>query len=187
MKTLIVNTALAFALALSPLAIADKNLNNELSSVSFVSIKKGSAAEAHTFKTMTGTLSDKGELNLTIDLGSVDTKIPIRDERMKMELFETAKYPQLTLSATVDGNIAEGEIKPLEAEATLELHGVKQPIKVKALVTNNAGKIMAFSQSPVIISAATFGLEAGVKKLQEIAQLPSIATAVPVNFVLVFE
>lgn len=187
MRLLLTSTMLVTSLVANAVAFADMTLNNDHSTVSFVSIKKGSAGEAHSFNQMEGTLSDKGELSLTIDLSSVETKIPIRNDRMKQMLFKTDKYPKMMLTASVDADIAEGEMKPVTAEAMLDLHGIKEKVAVNAIVTKTGGKIMAVSQSPVIISAATFDMEEGVKALQEVAKLPSIATAIPVSFVLVFE
>ncbi len=177
---------LVSALSYQPV-FADKSLVSESSTISFVSIKKGAVGESHTFKKMAGKLTDEGEFTLEIDLSSVDTKIEIRDTRMKRHLFETEKFPKLTLTAKVDADVAEGKMKTISTEATLDLHGVKEKVQVEVMVVNVGGKLIAVSQKPVIISAATFGLEGGIKKLQELAKLPSIATAIPVTFTLVFE
>jgi len=47
-------------------------------------------------------------------------------------------------------------------------------------------KLVVSSKNPIMIQASDFGLVAGIQKLQELAKLPSIATAVPVSFVLTF-
>lgn len=177
---------LVSALAYQPV-FADKALVADSSTISFVSIKKGAVGESHTFKKMAGKIADNGEFTLEIDLSSVDTKVEIRDMRMKRDLFEVEKFPKLTLTAKVETDVAEGKMKTVSTEATLDLHGIKEKIQVEVMVINVGGKLVAVSQKPVIISAATFGLEGGVKKLQELAKLPSVATAVPVSFTLVFE
>jgi hypothetical protein len=46
--------------------------------------------------------------------------------------------------------------------------------------------LRATTVTPVIINAAAFGYVDGIAKLQELAGLPSIATAVPVTFSIVF-
>ena len=177
---------LVSALVYQPV-FADKALVADSSTISFVSIKKGAVGESHTFKKIEGKITDGGEFTLEIDLSSVDTKIEIRDTRMKRHVFEVEKFPKLTLTAKVDTDVAVGEMKTVSTEATLDLHGVKEKIQVEVMVVNTGGKLIAVSQKPVIISAATFGFEGGIKKLQELAKLPSIATAVPVSFTLVFE
>jgi len=47
-------------------------------------------------------------------------------------------------------------------------------------------KLLAASTTPIIINAADFKMEEGVAKLQALAKLPSVATAVPVSFILSF-
>ena len=56
------------------------------SAISFVSIKKGSIAEAHTFTDFSGVL-DHGKASVTIKADSIDTMVPIRNERAREFLF----------------------------------------------------------------------------------------------------
>ena len=83
-------------------AWADWTLNNEQSQLSFISIKKGDVAEVHRFDQLSGSFGGKGNIELTIQLASVDTAIPIRDERMREMLFNTKAFPTASLSAKVD-------------------------------------------------------------------------------------
>lgn len=178
-------TSLTMALVLSP-AYADMSLDNSHSTLKFVSIKKGSVAEAHSINKLSGSLSDKGELKISLDLSSVDTKIDIRNERMKKHLFEIDKFATATITAKLTGLPTADGISQLSAEATLDLHGVSKPIKVEVSLVKSGDQLMVASTRPVIINAADYGLEGGIAMLQKLAKLPSIATAVPVNFVLVF-
>ena len=171
-------------LSLANVSFADMSLDKEHSNVSFVSVKKGTAAEGHRIRNLSGTLTDKGKLNVTLDLTSVDTKIEIRDQRAKEFLFETGKFAEATLTANIEG-ITDG-VKNISTEAELSLHGVSQKIKVDVTVFKAGDKLLATSTMPIIIKAADFKMEGGVKKLQELAKLPSVATAVPVSFVLTF-
>ena len=57
------------------LAHADWQLANDKSQLSFVSIKKGSVAEAHHFTQLKGQLSDQGELSINVDLTSAETEV----------------------------------------------------------------------------------------------------------------
>lgn len=178
---IIASTALLFG----QLAYADMTLDNDNSTLSFVSVKKGSAAEVHTIKKLSGSLSDTGELKVVLDLSSVDTKIEVRDGRMKVFLFETDKFSEATLTAKLE-SMPEDGIKQISTEATLDLHGVSQVIKVNSTVLRTGDKLIVTSSTPIIINAADFKLDSGISKLQELAKLPSIAVAVPVNFTLVF-
>ena len=70
-------------------ALADWTLDNERSIVNFISIKNASIGEVHRFRSLAGSVSDDGAVRLVIDLDSVETLIPIRNQRMRELLFET--------------------------------------------------------------------------------------------------
>ena len=159
-------------------------LDNALSALSLVSVKKGTAGEVHTIDKLSGSLSDAGELSVTLDLTSVNTKIEIRDERMRNNLFETGANPTATVTAKI-GKVADG-VSRVTGSLELNLHGVKKSLDFEAIAVMAGDKLVVSSAKPIIINAADFGLEGGVAKLQELAKLPSIATAVPVGFVLTF-
>lgn len=182
-------SALILSMAIfSTTKAADLSLDNDLSTIDFMSIKKGTVIEPHTFKKLSGTLTENGKLEIEIDLSSVDTKIEVRDERMKSVLFEVAKYGSATLVADLDDHsMDEGEIKLIEASATLDLHGVSKEVKIKAMAAKVGEKLMVTSADPIILNADDFGLATGLDTLQKIAQLPSITHSVPVSFVLVFK
>lgn len=175
------------------------------SSLSFVSVKAGEVAEAHKFGALSGGIAEKrekrekrmedgavgGEVNIYIDLTTVNTNVAIRDERMREHLFETAEYPK----ASVHGHLPLGSYLELDAGETtsssvklmLNLHGVKLPVTAEVLVSRLADdRILVASTKPVILSAAGFNLAAGIEKLRELANLSSISGAVPVSFVLSF-
>lgn len=177
---------------LSTPALADWKVNNAFSQVSFVSVKKNVIGEAHSFKQVSGVLNESGKFTLTIPLETVESNIPIRNERMRTHLFETSKFPELALSAKVDMNkinsLTAGESVIMELNADLGLHGVDQLISVNVMVTRTANdKLVVNSLKPVIISPKSFGMEDGVTKLQTLAKLTSITMSVPVSFVLTLE
>ncbi len=64
-------------------AVAQWHIDNAQSRFSFISIKAGDVAEIHRFTEIGGTIGDDGSVNIVIELASVDTLIPIRDERMR--------------------------------------------------------------------------------------------------------
>ena len=84
---------------------AQWELDNEKSSVNFVSIKNDSAAEIHSFSSLVGYIGAKGNVQLGIDLNSVETLVPIRNERMREMLFEVVKFPAANITAQVDAVI----------------------------------------------------------------------------------
>ena len=180
------------ALLVSSQALATWNLDNEKSSLSFVSIKAIDIAEVHRFTEMAGRISDKGKAVVTIELASVDTGVPIRDERMQEMLFETGKYPLATARAKLDMKIvdavAPGNSTRLTTELELDLHGVRVTVDANVVIAMLDEKaLMVTSSKPVILNAASVNLVDGIEALREVASLPSIGNAVPVSFVLVFE
>ncbi|TVL31476.1 YceI family protein [Shewanella xiamenensis] len=170
-------------------SVAQWQVIEQDSRVSFVSVKKGDIAEVHHFKQLKGILNDTGQFELTIPLISVATGIDVRDERMQHLLFEVSLYPELNLSAQVDSQmlkaLAVDQSKVVDIEGKIALHGKQQTKTFSVILTKvSDNKLMVSSFQPIIINANEFGLVAGVDKLRDIAGLSSISQAVPVSFVL---
>jgi hypothetical protein len=71
---------------------------------------------------------------------------------------------------------------------TLDLHGISKVIQTELQIIGLGGGILLVNtMKPVMLNAFDYGLDVGVKKLMEVANLPSIASAVPVSFSLVFK
>ena len=167
-------------------------LDNDASQVSFVSVKAGDAGEVHRFTQISGSITEDGHASFTIQLASVDTLIPLRDERMRELLFETELFPTAELSTSIDSdlltNLEPGDSVDYSANLTLDLHGKKVYVAAETIVARLGDhRLMVSSRKPVIINAASVGLVAGIESLREIAGLPSISKAVPVSFVLTFD
>jgi YceI-like protein len=184
---------LIFGLALfaSSHAFAVWNLDGKNSSLSFVSTKAVDIAEVHHFTELAGRISDKGKAVITIELASVETGIPIRNERMLKLLFETDKYPLATVRSKIDmetiDTISPGSSKRLTTELMLDLHGSQVAIDADVLVVKlDEDVLLVTSTEPMILNAGSADLADGIEALREVASLPSIGSAVPVSFVLVF-
>ena len=165
-------------------------LNNEQSLINFVSIKASSIAEVHHFKSLSGSISDK-TANVSIDLLSVETNIPIRNERMKSMLFDTSKYSSTTITTSIDpasfSDLKVGEHYQEKLNLMLDLHGITNAVPASVgVVKLDDDSLLVYSVNPVIINAADFGLNKGIEALRSIANLPVISSAVPVTFNLVF-
>lgn len=191
MKLRVLLATATLGLAFANSAFAGWKLDEQASKLNFLSTKKAQIIEQHSFKKVAGKVADNGQVNLQIDLASVETNIPIRNERMQKYLFETDKFANATISAKVDSGVlaalAVGELKTLELAAELDLHGNKQKLTVPVtVVKGNQGQLYVNSVGSVVINAADFALVEGINKLQELAGLPSITYAVPVSFNLVF-
>ena len=173
-------------------AHAQWTLDNDSSEISFVSTKAGAAAEVHRFDQLSGGVDDDGNVTISIDLDSVDTAIPIRDERMREMLFETGQYPSATLAAVVDmatvGALQPGMSTMITSEAQLMVHGATVSLTAEMTVARlNDSRLIVASRKPVIVNASQVDLLEGVERLREVAGLPTISPAVPVTFVLAFD
>lgn len=184
---------LMIALMLAPVpSLAAWTLDNDASQVSFVSVKAGDAGEVHRFTQLSGTLSSDGDASVVIQLASVDTLIPIRDQRMREMLFQTELFPTANLSANVDmaalNAIEPGDSIDMTANLRLDLREQQVELPAEMIVARlGTDKLMVSSRKPVIVNAASVDLVDGIEALREIANLPSISKAVPVSFVLTFQ
>ncbi|WP_353572907.1 YceI family protein [Candidatus Albibeggiatoa sp. nov. BB20] len=170
---------------------ADWILNNADTAVSFVTIKSNHIAEVSRFKQVEGIINAQGNAEIKIDLSSVDTLIPIRDERMQAHLFETETYSHATIKAQLDvaklDQLAAGQMMSLELVGQLNLHGEDQAVQTTVTVSRLSDtQLLVASQKPIVVDAQKYKLADGVNTLREIAGLSSISYAVPVNFVLSF-
>ncbi|WP_161494486.1 YceI family protein [Marinobacter salexigens] len=192
LKKYIISSLLLAGLGLTSLGVhAAWTLDSESSSLHFVSIKNGTTAEIHSFAELQGKVGDDGKVNVVVHLDSVDTDIPIRDERMREMLFETDTMPVATVTAQIDAaafeQMPEGTAESKDVRLTLSLHGQVQDYDTRMKIVKLANSGVAVStEQPLLVEAKAFGFVGAIEALREIAGLSSIATAVPVTANLVF-
>lgn len=172
-------------------ALADWSLSSG-SDVAFMSTKNTDVTEVHHFRTLTGSVSDSGDASVEIQLASVDTGIPIRNERLLSMLFETEKFPVATISAHVPENVMaavrKGQTTSLTLPVSVDFHGVKRMLEANVLVMPAAdGSVIVSTTEPLLLKAEDFGVTAGVDALRAIANLERISATVPVTFTLVYD
>ncbi|MEM7688677.1 MAG: YceI family protein [Pseudomonadota bacterium] len=175
----------------TPLAQGAWSVDGAASSLSYVSVKAGDIAESNRFTGLSGGVTPEGAANIDIDLSTVETKVDIRNERMRDIFFEVADHPTATVSAQIDpaafDGLALGESVVQPLEATLTLKGVEAPLDAQVAVTRTGeDAVMVTSVEPVIVDAGALELTDGLATLQELAGLPSITPAVPVSFSIAF-
>jgi len=171
-------------------AYAQWDLNNDSSSVHFISVKKASVGEVHTFSKISGSINN-GKASVKIDLSSVETNIPVRNERMKSMLFNIANFSTASISSEIMinqlTNMKTGSIHHAKMDFDVKLHGVTKLIQIDVqIIKLNPHTVLVASTAPFILKAKDFQLAEGIEALRNIAKLPSISTAVPVSFSLVF-
>ena len=184
--------ALLTTISIALPASAEWSLDSKNSSLSFVSVKNGILAEIHEFKELEGAIDGTGTAVLTIDLDSVDTLIPIRDERMRKMLFDTSSFPEATVEVQLDNEIladlAASSGTEIEVFGTVTIKGKSQRMSAKVQVSAlQDGGVMVSTVKPVLVGANQFNLISGLEALRAIAGLTSITPVSPVTFNLAFQ
>ena len=164
------------SLILSSNAFAQWELVNDESSINYVSIKNSKVGELNSFKHLNGSIENNGNISVEIDLGSVETNIPIRNERMKTLLFEVASFSKAKISAALDlkalTKMNIGDTYNDSISFSLSLHGVSKEIVTDVRVVKlSNNRVLAVSLKPIIVTAEEYKLLEGVEKLRAVANL----------------
>ena len=151
----------------------------ERAHVGFASVKNEVVAENHSFTHVTGLVSESGEVEIKIALDSVETLIPIRNQRMQEILFNTDMFPSATIrcrlkmSEYTDLKVGDSKAAPISMK--INLHGAELTKSVMTQVTRtDADTFIASSLGPIILHASQFTLSEGIEALRIIAGLVSI-------------
>jgi polyisoprenoid-binding protein YceI len=144
MKKFLVLAGLAAALAMpSHAATSTWNLDPFHSNAQFTVRHLGISNVQGEFTKISGTVAiddadvTKSTVNVTIDVGSVDTRVSRRDDDLKSpNFFDAAKYPTITFQSTKVTKAGDGKltvtgnltIKDVTKEVTLDVTGPTAPI-----------------------------------------------------------
>ncbi len=165
-------------------------LNPEMSNLSFQSVKKQTVVESSGFATFQGTIDESGAATVTVLLDSVDTKIDLRNVRMRFLFFETFKFPEARITAQINpddiADLASVRRKQVPVEYTIDLHGVSKSYQSMVTVTLLTDDMVSVaSATPISVPVADFNLTEGLEKLQDAANVTIIPSAT-VSFDWVF-
>lgn len=167
-------------------------LNPSASHFYMQTAKANAVIETHQFTGLDGGVSKDGDAIVKIDLISVKSGIDVRDVRMRFLLFETFKFPHAEVTAKLDMARLQELVSttrisyPLRFK--LNLHGVEREIETPVTVTRITDKSVSVATAqPIIVTAESHGLAAGVVKLSEAVNGTPIVSAASITFDLVFE
>ncbi|NBA94699.1 YceI family protein [Pseudomonas sp. R5(2019)] len=166
-------------------------LDNESSRLSFVTTKNVEIAEVQRFLVLHGKVDRKGVAELQIEMDSVNSGVPLRDERMRKSLFNVKTFPQAQVQAQIDlqpiNDLAPGAQLELRLPLDVTLHGKTQRYNAELLATRlDDRRFQVVTLEPLVLQAEDFDLAPGVAALRKLAGLKSISLAVPVGAVLIF-
>lgn len=156
-------------------------------------VKADQVGENFQLSPLTGSVSTEGQAQITVPLSSIQTGLPVRNARMEKYLFESDKYPDLSIKTFIQpkaiAELQEGKHQAaFETDANVSLHGLTRTVPVHFLVTRlGADRVLVQSDKPIAIRAEQFGMNGGVEKLRDLAGLSNITPVVAVTFSLQFE
>ncbi|MEM9583115.1 MAG: OmpA family protein [Pseudomonadota bacterium] len=165
-------------------------LAGDASSLQFQSIKNGSKIETSSFAGVSGAIDPDGNASLKVLLDAVDTKVDLRNVRMRFLFFETFQYPEANITTRISAtDIADLETvrrKTIRLPFTIDLHGVTKTLEADLAITLIGDDLVAVSTSePINLAVADFNLMDGLRKLEEAANV-TIVPSSSVNFDLIF-
>lgn len=172
-------------------AHANWHLDGESSRLSFVTGKNGEIAEVNRFLVLHGKVDRKGAAEVSIEMDSVSSGIPLRDERMRDDLFAVERFAEGKVQAQIDlrpiNDLANGAQLELRLPVNVTLHGQTHSYNTLLLATRlDERRFQVVTLEPLILHASDFGLLPGLENLRKVAGLKSINPSVPVSAVLIF-
>ena len=142
--------------------------------------------ESNTLSSVKGNIDQQGRFDIDIDLDSLETNIPIRNERVKKYLFHTERQRY----AKIRGELSSKNLRLLNSfdvestttqSFTLNINGVQLPITGEFVFNHMGDKTSIRSSKPIILSIQDLHAESGLYKLIRLAGLDTISFEVPVK------
>lgn len=167
------------------------NMDADASELRFLSIKKSKIAETSSFATLTGLINEDGQAQVRVLLDSVDTKVDLRNVRMRFLFFETFRYPEAIITAQLDpAQLTDLHLtrrKEIDLPFTFTLRGVtlEKTTDVSVTLIDN-DRVVVSSITPITFTLEELDLEEGRKKLEEAANVDITPIGV-VSFNFVFD
>ena len=183
--------ALLLTLGVSLSAQANWYLDGESSRLSFITTQNANIADVHRFLVLHGKVDRKCLAQLRIEMDSVNSSVPLRDERMRDVLFDFKHFPEAQISAQIDlqpiNDLASGAQLELRLPVTVSLRGKQHTYQAELLATRlDERRFQVVTLEPLMLQAEDFGLQPELETLRKLAGLSAISFSVPVNAVLIF-
>ncbi|MBV7575645.1 YceI family protein [Pseudomonas sp. PDM32] len=172
-------------------ARADWYLDGESSRLSFVSTKNANVSEVQRFLVLHGKVDPQGLAQVEVELESINSGVPLRDERMRKELFQVERFPDALITTKIDlrpiNDLAPGAQLELRLPLMVDLHGKQHEYQAELLATRlDDRRFQVVTLEPLVVNAEDFDLAPGLETLRKMAGLSAISLSVPVGAVLIF-
>lgn len=147
----------------------------------------GGATETMRFKHFKGGMDAQGNIQLDIDLTSIDSGISIRDERLQTMFWNVAEHPSVKFRAKISPDDlqkinAGSEAVDVTIEGDLTMAGQTKPIKTALKVVPSRNMRIVSTRQAIVINANDFGMASGVEALRAVMGLNYLSTSAPVTF-----
>ena len=166
-------------------------MDGDASELRFLSVKKSKIAETSSFATLSGLITEDGQAQVRVLLDSVDTKVDLRNVRMRFLFFETFRFPEAIITTELSPELLTDlhltRRKEIELTYALTLRGVtieKTTDVAVTLIDND--RVVVSSITPMAFTLEELDLEAGRAKLEEAANVDITPIGV-VSFNFVFD
>lgn len=176
--------------SLSAIAGNSYEVDSDNSSVSFSVTKKQYIIEPAVFEDVAGSINSKGVVKISIDMNSVNSSNPIRDERLVDLFFQAEFFPEAIITATINSKIlnSKSSLQKTKIPATLEFFDIKKDITLEVLIVKVGDNVVVSSLKPIIVNAKEFNVPTeNLNALSKVCGGITISDIVPVNFVLTFK
>ena len=170
-------------------------VDSSQSTLSFVTAKAGAPGaggieEVQAFKQVGGSVGNDGKLQFNVDLASVETNIPLRNDRLKDLLFKVADFPQAVFTGAVDVRrfdaLRVGASADVELTGQLTIAGQSKPLSANLRVVKLASNaLLVGTRTPIVVNLKDYGLQDGVEALRSVMNLNVLASSAPVSFSVV--
>ncbi len=168
---------------------AEYQINQNISTVSFATVKLEYVIEPALIGGLSGKISNSGQLHIEIPIANIETGIGIRNERLNRLFFQSDLFPSVGVSAQIPNALLTSElvVQQLTMPAKVSLFGQTQEFTFLVNVVKNGDTLSVASAKPVIVSASQFAIPANnlTELAKTVGQIPISAT-VPVSFSLIF-
>ncbi len=162
--------------------------------IQFSSVKNETANVIGSFRNFSavGMIGEEGpkQLDLIVDLNSIDTGVPGRDRRIQSLFFQSIKpelgtvsviFDRINLGGLLRSALEDGTTHQILAQGTLLLNGVSQMVSASLNVTKKSGTWTVETISPVSVLISDFSLGERAYELMKACNHKSIGNAVSVT------
>lgn len=165
--------------------------------IDLVQLKNGSAEVGANFATPVGSLQADGTGSFEIDLGSWDSALELRNDRVRSTFFHAAEHPKATFTVSgltpdvadmpLDATIATDATRTGVLKGELSLYSGKTNLEIPVRLTHpDAETFMLSTTAPFQVSIASLGLNENLQALMVECAHESIGDAVDVSFIIQF-